>query len=655
MKLIESIKKEAVVLIVFAVLSIIVFMLYHPGASGPYMLDDFMNLIKNKALKMESLSITSLSNAIFAMDAGPLYRPVSMLSFALNYYFTGNIEGYPVKLLNIIIHIITAWGVFMLSLMLLRRLGMADDQSDPSGDRVKSTGIAAVLIAALWILHPLHVSTVLYTVQRMTELSAMFSFYAAIAYVKGRNDLIKGKLSGLWWVIGSVVVGGALAGLSKENGFLLPFGLLAIEAVFYRFRFHPRIQKNARYWVYGVLVLPCTGILLYMTGLVFTIPGGVSYRDFTLLERLLTESRAIFYYLRLILLPDITVMGLNHDDFTVSRGFLAPASTLVSVIGIGALFSCAVYGVWKNRFPVLTFAILWFLAGHLLESTVVQLELVFEHRNYLPGYGPLFAAGYYISRTLFISKRIPEGMRYAIMFALLLILAIPLYQRVGNWSLPSKFFMNEIKNHPESARNFAGLAYQQVLIKQYPKAVASYQEAFSLAPYETGYLIAGLDTIIFKMNEAPPQELVDMTEKSLRSHKVSPNAAVQLFTIAGNSLSLAEDNPQANRATVERLLLAAVTNPHPWPADYYLGTAFFNLAEILFRQNRMEDAAAALKKAAALIPRKYDARLGLARIYMNLNKIEEAKEQIKWLESRRLDPDRLIILSNLKEEMRQRL
>jgi tetratricopeptide (TPR) repeat protein len=124
-----------------------------------------------------------------------------------------------------------------------------------------------------------------------------------------------------------------------------------------------------------------------------------------------------------------------------------------------------------------------------------------------------------------------------------------------------------------------------------------------------------------------------------------------LFIIAGNSLSLAEDNPQANRTTVERLLMAAVTNRHPWPKDYYLGSAFFNLAEIWYRQNRMEDAASALKKAAALIPRKYDARLGLARIYINLNKIEEAEEQIKWLESRRLDPDRLIILSKLRQEM----
>lgn len=654
MKLIENIKKEAAILIIFAVLSLLVFMIYHPGASGPYMLDDFVNLKRNTALKMESLSIPSLRNAIFSIDAGPLYRPVSMLSFALNYYFAGNIDGYPIKLLNIVIHIITAWGVFLLSLMLLRRLGTADERGDNSGGSVKWAGIAAVFIAALWLLHPLHVSTVLYTVQRMTALSALFSFYAAIAYVKGRNDLIGGRPAGLWWVLGAVGVGGAFAALSKENGILLPLLLLAIEAAFFRFRFHPGIKKNARYWIYGVLILPSMSIFLYMTGLIFTIPEGLSFRDFTLLERLLTESRTIFYYLRLILLPDITIMGLNHDDFTVSRGFLEPASTLISIIGIGILFFFAVYGVWKNRFPVLSFAILWFLAGHLLESTVVQLELVFEHRNYLPGYGPLFAAGYYVSRAIFVSKRIPEVMRYAVMFVLLMLLAVPLYQRVGQWSLPSKFFMSEIKNHPESARNYAGLAYQQTLVKQYPKVVESYHMAFSLAPYETGYLIAGLDTIVYKMHETPPQELIEMIEKSLRSHKVSPFAALQLFTIAGNSLAMSEGSPQANRAMVERLLMTAVTNPYPWPKDFYLGSVFFNLAEIRFRQNRLEDAASALEKAAMLIPEKYDARLGLARIYMNLNKIEKAEEEIKWLERVRLDPDRQRVLSRLRQELMQR-
>ena len=197
MKLVEFIKKEALLLIAFAALTLIVFVLYHPGANGPYMLDDYVNIKNNTSLKMEEFNISSLLDATFSMRSGILYRPVAMLSFTLNYYFTGNIDGYPIKLINIFIHILTAWGVFLLTLLLLRRMEKTGSGVDQHDGEQRWTGPVALFIAALWLLHPLHVSTVLYAVQRMTELSAMFSFYAAIAYVKGRNDLLKGEQGGL--------------------------------------------------------------------------------------------------------------------------------------------------------------------------------------------------------------------------------------------------------------------------------------------------------------------------------------------------------------------------------------------------------------------------------------------------------------------------
>src|SRR3989304_1549164 len=439
MKLFEKIKKEAVIIIAFTVLSLIAFTLYYPGARGPYMLDDFNSLKNNAAVKMESLSIQSLSDAAFSIKTGPLYRPVSMLSFAFNYYFAGNVDGYPVKLINIIIHIITGGGVFWLTLLLLRRLENNTSLTGDKKGKVRWTGYTALFIAAIWLLHPLYVSTVLYTVQRTTELSTMFSFYAAVAYVRGRNNLLKGNQSGFWWVLGAVFLGSALAVLSKESGALLPLLLLVIECVFFRFKFHPDIRKSSRYGSYGILILPTVGVLLYLLGVFISKPGGLSYRDFTLFQRLLTESRALFFYIRLIFLPDISLMGLNHDDFRSSTSLLSPLSTILSVFGIIGLSGIGVYGVLKNRFKVLSFAILWFLVGHLLESTVIQLEPVFEHRNYLPVYGLVFAVGYYICHYLYQSNRLSTSIKYAVPLIILIILAIPLKIRIGHWSLASKF------------------------------------------------------------------------------------------------------------------------------------------------------------------------------------------------------------------------
>ena len=72
---------------------------------------------------------------------------------------------------------------------------------------------------------------------------------------------------------------------------------------------------------------------------------------------------------------------------------LSPPATLASIVAIVLLVATA----WKYRkkAPVYTFAVFWFLGGHILESTVVPLELYIEHRNYLPLLGPIFAVIYF--------------------------------------------------------------------------------------------------------------------------------------------------------------------------------------------------------------------------------------------------------------------
>ncbi len=39
----------------------------------------------------------------------------------------------------------------------------------------------------------------------------------------------------------------------------------------------------------------------------------------------------------------------------------------------------------RRRYPLLLLAVLFFLVGHSMESTLIPLEMVYEHRNYLPG------------------------------------------------------------------------------------------------------------------------------------------------------------------------------------------------------------------------------------------------------------------------------
>jgi hypothetical protein len=213
---------------------------YLPGLHGPYLMDDDFNLVQNPQLVIHHLNWQTLWDAAMSRETGPLHRPLAMASFALNYYYAGSQDTFPLKLTNVILHLVTALGIFLLTVRLLPRMTPAHTATP-----VYTWG--ALFVTALWALHPLHVSTVLYAVQRMAELSALFCVFGALAYVYGREALLAGRRSGVAWIAGAVIIGGALATFSKENGALLPILLLVIEAVCFRFRTHATVSRRLKF------------------------------------------------------------------------------------------------------------------------------------------------------------------------------------------------------------------------------------------------------------------------------------------------------------------------------------------------------------------------------------------------------------------------
>ena len=79
-------EKTELLLVLFLIFS---FLIYLSGLSGDYVFDDIANIVENQKIAITSLDYSSLRTAYWSGDAGPLGRPISMLTFALNYYFTG--------------------------------------------------------------------------------------------------------------------------------------------------------------------------------------------------------------------------------------------------------------------------------------------------------------------------------------------------------------------------------------------------------------------------------------------------------------------------------------------------------------------------------------------------------------------------------------
>lgn len=537
-----------------ALIALLALLLYYPGVDGPFLLDDFANIIENPALHIGTLSFSSLWEAAFSSNAGPLRRPVAMLTFALNFHSDGLSPVY-YKAANIGIHLATAIALFFLTEALLRRLAVYEIASSKN----LSQRQLAALITVLWALHPLHVSTVLYVVQRMTELAALFSVIGVLLYVRGKEMLIAGNPRyGIMLVALGAVGCGTLAALSKENGVLLPVLLLIVEALFFR---GTRDNQPFTKFVFVLLALQTAAILAYL--LYVWVDPSTLIRNFTPTERLLTETRILFSYVGQILVPRIDQMSLLDENTAVSRGLLAPPSTATAVIAMLALISGSLWATYKGKAAPFVFGIGWFLAGHLLESTVIPLELRFEHRNYLPSYGIIFAVGIFLNQWRPF-ENIRPGLKFALLAGVLLSMTILLQTRVTTWTIPQNFFNHELKKNPNSERAWSDFALFLILEGTPEKALPILFKAAELNPREVGQLIVALNIQAYEIQREPDSQLVQEILLRLERYPLSTYGQECLIRYAESVLLHLDRSSQSLKTAGIILSVAASKNwSHP--------------------------------------------------------------------------------------------
>jgi tetratricopeptide (TPR) repeat protein len=624
--------------------------LYYPGASGPYLLDDGLILSQNKRLVFDEFSWTAIHDAAFSSNAGPLRRPVAMASFALNFYLAGNNDPFFVKLTNIALHLISAIGIFLLTSQLLSHF--SNGRPEKESDR---RHWIALFITALWALHPLHVSTVLYAIQRMTGFAGLFTIFAVVVYIKGRERLLRGEIAGLAWAGGAVIVGGTLATLSKENGALLPVLLLAVEATVFRFKSHMKITPWAYRILVGLLIIPALLIAGFLAYQVVGSEFKYQLRPFSLDERLLTEARVIFHYLQWILVPDIREMSLFHDDIQKSTSLFTPPSTGLALSGIAALAITALAGLQRARWRPLSFAILWFLGGHLLESTTIPLELAFEHRNYIPAYGPVFALGYYLTHNPLWSTRLKPAFRVILAVALMAVPANGLYQRAGYWATLGDFVLHEVKNHPRSARAEFHLGYILYEIGKYKDALQHLRTATRLGSRETTIAIVTL-AATYRLGEMPEEELLVQIEQGLKVYPITSYVTQQFADLIEAHKDAA--NP-AYAPQMERLMVAYVQaqlDKRVFTGARERADAFYFLAAHAQQQKNELQAIHLLNQALAESPPATEVariRLGLATLYMARGELDKFDDVITRIDPTALTASQRRSLADLRKKARK--
>ncbi|MFT5333503.1 MAG: hypothetical protein ACI9GB_001407, partial [Halioglobus sp.] len=309
------------------ILALLLFTLwvYWPGQYGPPLLDDRGSLTKLETLVEDP---TRAREYIFGDKSGFLGRPVSMASFVLEkLYWDRGTAG--TKLINMGLHLFNGALVVWLFSMLL------------SHQKIPAYRWFSLLGAAIWLLSPLYVSTVLYMVQRMTILAALFMLAALVLYVYWRDAVVSRRFS--WHYLIGFGCCTALAIFSKENAVIVLPVAIAMEVFWFQGRDSVGTVHRGFHNFSAILLAAgsfgAVGALFYLAD---WIQAGYTLRHFSLAERLLTESRILWDYVGQLYVPENLRMGLFHDDIVVSSSLFTPISTLYSVVawallGVGVL------------------------------------------------------------------------------------------------------------------------------------------------------------------------------------------------------------------------------------------------------------------------------------------------------------------------------
>ena len=478
--------------IVFSViaLTIMIVSVYSNSFKCSWHFDDMPNIVENPRLHMEKLDWQSLKKAFFSDRNNPHfpYRPVACLSFAANYYFGKlNVSGY--HLVNLAIHLISSIFLFLFVYRTLEYLALTKRWK---GDAY----FVALLSTVLWAVNPIQTQAVTYIVQRMASMAAMFYIIGIYFYLKGR--LAQGTTSRLGFYA-LCFLSFLLALGSKENAAMLPVSIFLFEVLILQ---ADPWQFLKRHWFAICVVVSITGLIgigyfLWKTGGPPILTAGYKDRVFTLGQRLLSEPRVIIFYLTLLFYPMPYRLNICHD-FPVSTSLLNPPITFLAIL---AIIGMVIGGILlAKKKPFISLAVLFFLLNHVIESSVFPLELVFEHRNYLPSmflFVPL-AMGIWHLLVMYKNKKFMQATLCAFLVLVLVGLGHSTFMRNFTWKNEISLWIDAVDKSPNIFRPHHNLAkaYSDAGYKK--KAIAEYLAALQkrcsankdekyLAYYNLGY------------------------------------------------------------------------------------------------------------------------------------------------------------------------
>ncbi|MGA1871602.1 MAG: hypothetical protein ACMUJM_23995 [bacterium] len=366
-------KKNILAVILITALA---FVIYSNSLYSPFHFDDQHSIVEN--CRIHRFDLKEILHTS---------RPVLELTLALNYYF-GKLNVFGYHLVNLLLHIFNAIMIYFILQYTLKFPVFSEEMRD----KYRRVPLYSALI---FVSHPIQTESVTYIISRSSVLATFFYLFALLLFLLAHR-IKEYKYRYLFY--GGCLLASLLGMGSKPIVATLPIMIMLYDFYFIQVGNTRKVVKRYALF-YLLLVLIFAGLVYFnfhglQEALYFDYAMGAShegqaemveledqYGPLNSIEYFITQLNVIPYYIKLLFIP--TNLNLDYD-FPKTRHM--DLKTLVYLVLLLALFSYGICTYKKSR--LLSYSILWFfITLSVTSSFVVILDVIFEHRLYLPSVG----------------------------------------------------------------------------------------------------------------------------------------------------------------------------------------------------------------------------------------------------------------------------
>ncbi|MCS6884528.1 MAG: tetratricopeptide repeat protein [Acidobacteriota bacterium] len=575
---------------ILLLLTIVTAICYSNGLTGDFLSDDILLITRNYDIHNLNLSALFTRDYFGAGGNEKVYRPMILLSFAINYYF-GGLESFSYHLVNIILHLFNALLIYHLTLHYTEHKSIA------------------ILNAMFFSVHPVRTEAVTWISGRSELLSAFFLLLSWTAFIR----LNRGK-----YVVTAVLF--LLALLSKESTATLP-------AIILMSQFYKTYQgEGIRSWLkknlkpYAIFVAPIVIYVLVKIAVLgtLTIPNSaIFFKDVGVISRLCTMTIGFLNYFRLMLWPDR--LCFDYDFSVIPRQDNITAEVAIAGGLILGLFVLGV--VLFKRERIISYSILFFFISIFIVSNIlVPIGILIAERVL---YLPAISVGLIVARLLSLLLDKPAKIwKFATAVVICFIItaaSIRCIERNKDWQNAKSYGEAYVRDAPG---NVKGRFVRAAVFEgegRLKEAENEYRLAVLLSP-KLAHTHSALGVFLYQQKRY--QESYECIQKAL----ALSDRNIEALVMMGKLLNIQGDRDKA----LEYLLKAAQLSPDNIPL-------YLTLATTLQQLERHEEAIKYLKRILELESDKVEALYALALSLTALNRVDEALQLLEM--SLRLSPN----------------